>query len=63
MNPSSTFRLISVKQPEPVLILLNNALKMLIIQSVYGDGWKEETAVSSELFKALPERKYPWFSS
>ena len=63
MNPSSTFRSISVKQPEPVLILLNNALRKLIIQSLYGDGWKEETAVSSEQFKALPERKHPWFSS
>lgn len=49
--------------PEPVLILLNNALKKLIVQSVYRDGWKDETAVSRELFEALPERKHTWFLS
>lgn len=56
-NTSSTLN------PKPVLILLNHALKKLIIQSVYRGGWKDETAVSAELFEALPERKHTWLSS
>ena len=53
-----------VKEPEPALILLKNALKKPVTQPAGdGDGWEEETAVSSESPRAPPERKHPRFAS